>query len=264
MVVLRRCLLTLTTSFALPVEGAAQLRPVESFNWRAFGSGVDLIVLSGVSVLGGQRAGLVGERGRLMELGRFHVFVRLDRVAIEAFGTAVRRFNPDSGGTELRQDAGLMHLATTVRLTPADGGGTLALRFGVGIPTTDNRIGLDRDETDFFAALLGRLDRGPVGLHAALGAGIFGARDQSREQNDVWLWSLHVERNGRARITPTVELTGHTATPGNLRIVGNEDLAELRAGIRIGTGRWLEIQAVRGLADYSPSAGIRIAAGLLR
>ncbi|MGQ0766314.1 MAG: hypothetical protein ACT4OZ_11670 [Gemmatimonadota bacterium] len=266
MVASRRWLLILSTSVALPLEGGAQLRPVESFDWRAFGTSVDFIAVSGISVLGGQRIALAGERGRLMELGRFHALVRFDRVVIEAFGTAVRRFSPDSGGSRVRQDAGQMHLATTVRLTPETDARALALRFGVGIPTTDNRIGLDRDETDFFATVLGRLAGSPGALHAVLGVGIFGARDQSREQNDVWLWSIQIEPKAwiRPRIVPTVELTGHTSTPGNLRIAGNEDLAELRAGIRIGGGRWLEVQAVRGLADYSPSAGIRLAAGLMR
>jgi hypothetical protein len=246
-------------------DGWAQLRPIEPFDWRVFAPRVDFVGSLGASRLAGQRISLAGERGTLWELGLFHAFVRLDRVSLEANGTVVRRFSSEeqtpTGESRVRQDVGAMHVATTVLMTPRTSDPALALRFGVGIPTTDNRIGLDRDETDFFATLMGRWNPGSLSLASALGVGIFGARGESHEQNDVWVYDIQASRR-TGRIIPLVQVLGHVSTPGNLRIVGNEDLGELRMGVRFGSGRWGEVLLVRGLADYSPSAGLRFAAGL--
>jgi hypothetical protein len=263
----RRSIVALAALGVSGSPGEAQLRPIEPFDWRVFGPQVDVVASAGASYLDRQRISLAGESGTLWELGRFQTFVRLDRVALEAYGTAVRRFasdDVDPGNPERhRQDAGAMHVATTVLMTPRASLHALALRFGVGIPTTDNRIGLDRDETDFFATLMGRTSGGPLLLSGSVGVGIFGARAEAHEQNDVWVYDFTASR-ARGTIVPMVQLLGHVSTPGNLRIVGNEDLGELRAGTRIGVSRWIEILFVRGLADYSPRAGLRVTAGFIR
>jgi hypothetical protein len=251
----------------VPRGATAQLRPIESFDWMVFAPRVDVSASLGASYLDAQRISLAGETGALWELGRFHTTVRLDRVALEAYGTVVRRFLSDAltpaGEARRRQDAGAMHVATTVLMTPRTSRAGVALRFGVGIPTTDDRIGLDRDETDFFATLLSRAGLGPVTLTNSLGVGIFGSRKIGREQQDVWIYSAQVIR-AVGRIRPLVEITGHVSTPGHLRVAGNEDLGELRAGFQAGHWRFAEVQLVRGLAEYSPRLGARVSVGFRR
>jgi hypothetical protein len=264
-----RALTTGVTALCLttPRAGLAQLRPIETFDWLVFSPRVDLSASVGASYLDAQRISLAGETGGLWELGRFQTAVRLDRVAIEAYGTAVRRFHSEtltpSGEPRRRQDAGAMHVATTVLMTPRTAASAIALRFGVGIPTTDDRIGLDRDETDFFATVMSRLPVGPLTFTNALGVGIFGSRKPGREQQDVWVYSAQLTRTA-GLVRPMLDLTGHVSTPGQLRIRGNEDLGEIRLGAQVGHGRWVEVQLVRGLAEYSPRFGMRLTMGVRR
>jgi hypothetical protein len=43
---------------------------------------------------------------------------------------------------------------------------------------------------------------------------------------------------------------------------GSEDLSELRAGVRIGDARWLQLSYIRGIAERSPRSGVLVTAGL--
>jgi hypothetical protein len=46
--------------------------------------------------------------------------------------------------------------------------------------------------------------------------------------------------------------------------VGNEDLNELRIGIRRGHDLWIEVVAIAGLVDFSPDSGLLVAVGMRR
>jgi len=63
-------------------------------------------------------------------------------------------------------------------------------------------------------------------------------------------------------VVPSLALVGQADGRGDRSIRGNEDLSELRLGLRVGGRRWIGITAIRGLADFSPRSGFRVTAGL--
>src|SRR5690606_16136964 len=143
-----------------------------------------------------QRASLAGVEGPLLELGRLHASVRTGRVVLSADGVLRRRLHvdddfaePDGGALPavdgVLHDTGDFIVSTAVRLPPEDAPALAVRRFGTRLPTTDNRVGLERDATDFYATVGGRLDRGPLRASAELGVGIHGTRRSSYEQSDV-------------------------------------------------------------------------------
>src|SRR5690606_16273589 len=185
--------------FPLPLH--AQLRPLDPLEWQAFDVAEPVRLELGVAAFDGQRASLAGVRGRLWELGHIRASWRTGRVLLEASGTVLRVFDDEvtleppaagvsAGNGGRRLDVGDWGLATAVRLTPARWPAALALRFGTRLPTTDNRVGLERDATDFFAVAAGRWHAGPVLLSAESGLGIHGTRDPDFEQSDLWFYAL--------------------------------------------------------------------------
>jgi hypothetical protein len=254
----------------VPTGGAAQLRPLDPLDWNVLGDQRASFVLGG-AVYSGQRAALAGTKGRLMELGAFKATWTLGRVALEVSGTAVRLFEdhtvyaepadfaaPPDGSR--RTDAGVALVSTVVRLTPGDRDRALALRFGVTLPTTDNEVGLDRDQTDFYSLLVGRVGGRNWSLSGELGLGIFGTRDPANEQVDPLLFGLMATRDlGPA--TLILELAGHHDPRAGPEFRGNEDLGEGRLGLRFGRLRWLSVSAVRGWTPTSPDFGLVVQVG---
>ena len=257
----------------LSTPAAAQLRPLDATEWRMFEAGRTYAVEAGGGVLSGQRAALAGTRGTLVEAGSFRAFWRTGRVVFEAAGTARRvfrddeRFAPPAENVaepgEDRGDSGDYRVSSTVRLTGERAPLMAILRFGTRLPTTDNREGLDRDALDFFALVGARAARGRASLAAETGVSINGTRDPSFEQSDVWVYLVRAEFDAGA-VVPAVTLTGHMDGLEDRSIRGNEDLSELRIGLRTG-GRWyLRAEAVKGLATYSPEIGILVSVGTIR
>lgn len=254
---------------------SAQLRPLDPLEWRMWdGAGHTLVAEVGGSVLSGQRAALAGTEGRLVEAGNWGVAWRSGRVAVEAGGTLQRLFREDRvfsapaqyvlpapGGH--RHDSGDYRIATVVRLTPERAPALLALRFGARLPTTDNRVGLDRDATDFFALLGGRVRHGALAVSGESGVSINGTRDPTFEQSDVWAFNLQAEY-GRRWVVPTAAVVGQMDGLPGRSIRGNEDLAELRVGARFGERRFLKVALVRGIKTFSPSTGVLVSAGIAR
>jgi hypothetical protein len=251
----------------------AQLRPLEPTQWEVFEPGSVVALTAGGGVHWKQRAALAGTTGRLVELGNFQATWRSGRIAVEGAGTAYRffrdesRFAPAFGGARDengpdRHDVGDYRLATTILLTPPAQAAAAVLRFGVRIPTTTNTVGIDRDQTDFFALVGGRVKAIRLRLTGETGVGVYGTRYPNFEQSDVLVYSLAAELPF-GMVTPSVALLGQKdGTSAILR--GNEDLSELRLGIRVGARRWAQAQLVKGLATFSPRAGVLLAAGLAR
>jgi hypothetical protein len=269
--VLRRAALTaalgITTLGAAPAR--AQLRPLEPVPWSVLDPGRTLSVQVGAGLLFHQTAALAGTVGRLGEIGDYQAAWRSGRVAIEIEGTVLRAFHdqkrfeaPDDAvrtpGPD-RTDAGDHSISTVVRLTP-DRPSFATLRFGTRLPNSNNRIGLDRDQTDFFATLGGQLRRGPYRAAAEAGLGIFGTRRPDYEQSDVLVYTATLRREG-ARLTAVGEVTGHY-TP-HMVPRGNEDLSESRLGLQVGRRLWLRALWVHGLTGSSPSNGVLVTAGVL-
>jgi len=267
---LAACLLAAAPVFARPAH--AQLRPLDPLDWGAFDAPEPVRLELGIAALDGQRASLAGVRGRLWELGLVQASWRTGRVLFEASGTVLRIFRdqaiveePDGGVTAraggVRRDAGDWKIATAVRLTPATAPVDVALRFGTRLPTTDNRVGLERDATDFFALAAARWRAGNLSLTAESGLGINGTRDPEFEQSDVWAYVLALDYR-RGWLTSRIELVGQEDGLEHRAPRGTEELRELRLSLRAGGARWVEFSLVRGLAEFSPAFGVAVAAGL--
>jgi hypothetical protein len=260
---------------ACPGSGAGQLRPLEPMAWEVFDTGRSLAATVGVGGYQEQRASLAGTEGRLLELPNFQLTWRSARIAVEASGTPLRffedraRFAEAFGGAldqtgPHRHDSGDYRLATAVRLTPTHWSRTTAVvRFGTRLPTTNNREGLDRDQTDFFGLVGGRLRTSRLRLAAETGVGIYGTRYVNFEQSDLWLYSASAELPLGA-LTPMASLLGQMDWSSGAQLRGNEDLSELRVGARLGSGLWLQAQLVKGLATFSPGWGAQLSVGVVR
>ena len=257
---------------AAPAE--AQLRPLPPVDWTLFEGDREVSGHLGGGVFYDQRASLAGKEGTLRELGEFALGVRSGRVAIEVGGTVLRLFDDERtfaapfGGAQdqagpHRRDAGDFRVATLVRLTPEGENGIALLRFGTRLPTTDNEVGLERDRTDFFALLARRYRHGDAWVSGEAGVGINGTHDSQLEQSDVLVYSVATGYR-MGWFAPRVALVGHMDGMRGLSIRGNEELAELRAGARMGRGVWAEVEAVHGLQPFSPRAGFLLRLGITR
>lgn len=267
---MRNCFSVIFVLLTAVSPAYAQLRPLEPVDFSAFsGAGVHADI--GAATYSDQRASLAGTRGQLWEVGNFHVTVRTGRVVMEMGGTVQRLFRegetlaPPFGDatvspTGRRHDAGDYRVAAVFRLTDERAPTLMTLRFGTRLPTTDNRVGLDRDATDFYATLGAHRGFGPLALSAEAGLSINGTRKTTYEQSDVLVYSLSAEWRTRT-ITPYVTALGQEDLHDWIAIRGNEDLGEVRAGVRTNGRYWVNAAAVSGYREYSPGKGLQISVG---
>ena len=253
---------------AAPASG--QLRPLDPVDFDVIGEPSWTVEL-GVGVFGGQRASLAGTSGHLLELGTTRIAWGLGRVAVELSGTILRVFDDRSVYTEpvgdarppdgaLRVDAGDTRVSTIVRLS--DEGATLPVivRFGTRLPSTDNKVGLGRDQTDFFSTVAVRPVWGRWTVGAEIGVGINGTRDTGNEQIDPILFALSATYDVGS-VRPLFEATGQHDPRSNRDRRGNENIGEIRLGVRSGTQSWLSVLLVRGWTATSPDLGLVVRVG---
>lgn len=267
-------LLATLVLLALPATARAQLRPLEPIDWTLLGAREHVNAQLGLGLLQGQRASLAGVEGRLIEGGNMRLQVRKGSVVIDAGGTLRRIFHDQEvfaepvGGARPqpgrdRHDAGVYWISTLVPITRAQARVPLVLRFGTRLPTADNEQGLDRDATDFFATLATRLTRGRASLATEAGVAINGTRDPTFEQSDLLVYSLMGEYRA-GELVPRITLLGQQAGHGAPIERGTENLHELRVGARLGRRRFVQVEWVKGLADFSPSWGVLAWVGIVR
>jgi hypothetical protein len=196
--------------------------------------------------------------------------MRVGTVVLEFAGTPQRWYDEENafaaptGGAIIdtdgkRHDSGDYRVATAVRITSQESPTIVALRFGTRLPTTDNRVGLDRDQIDFFALLGMHHIREAFSLSLETGLGINGTRIDTYEQSDVVQYAVSFAWR-RASLETSLTFLGQEDLKQRA-IRGNEDLGEARLGLRIGQRRWLEAALVRGYRDFSPGSGFLIGAG---
>jgi hypothetical protein len=271
---LRSVVLLAVLTLSIVPAARAQLRPLDPFDWRVLEGEGTVVAEAGGGWLGDQRASLAGTEGTLWEAGNFRAFWRAGRVVIEAGGTVRRIFREDGRFAPAepfvtadedgkRGDSGDYRIATAVRLTNEGSPVAALLRFGARLPTTDNRVGLDRDATDFFATIGGRTRRGPLALQAEAGVGIFGTRDPDFEQDDLLVYAVKAEYDA-GFIVPSLAVIGQQVGAGHEEIRGNESLGELRAGVRVGRREFVRAEVVRGYTGFSPGWGVLVSAGVVR
>jgi hypothetical protein len=268
-------LLAVALTLLLAPVCRAQLRPLDAFDWRVLEGEGTVVVEAGGGWLPDQRASLAGTEGTLWEAGNFRTFWRTGRVVIEAGGTVQRIFREygrfalaeafvTAADDGKRSDAGDYRIATAVRLTNEGAPVAALLRFGTRLPTTDNRVGLDRDATDFFATIGGRARRGALAIQAEAGVGIFGTRDPAFEQDDLLVYAVKAEYDAGVIIIPSISVIGQQVGAGHHEIRGNESLGELRLGLRAGRRRFVRAEVVRGYTAFSPGWGVLVSAGIVR
>lgn len=265
-----RAAILLLSLTALPTGLRAQLRPPEPVDAALLDTGRVAAVRIGGAWLPDQRAGLAGVDGTLVEIGTYAASVRTGRVVLTLSGTAFRSFQDGErvrlafGGAEpdpegRREDAGEVRVSTAVRIFGGPGG-LAGIRFGTLLPTTDNTVGLERDQTDFFALVFGSGRRWGIRGTAEAGLGVHGSRYDGFEQVDVLLYALALDRPGR--VSASLIVAGQADGLRGWFIPGNENLGELRAGVRLGRHRWVRVEGVRGFEDASPSWGVSVSAGV--
>ena len=98
-------------------------------------------------------------------------------------------------------------------------------------------------------------------LAGEAGVGINGTHDERLEQSDVLMYSATAAYT-RGIVSPRASLVGHFDGMSGLTIRGNEELAELRLGGRVGRELWLEADVVYGLQPFSPRTGLLLFAGM--
>lgn len=256
---------------SLATNAGAQLRPLDPTDFQAL-TGERARVQVGAAVYFNQFVSLVGTTGQLIEAGNVRASWRSGRIVVELAGTIQRFYREDetveppvdgvdaSSNAGTRHDAGDYRVQTVLRLT-GDTAGTFAiLRFGTRLPTTDNRVGLERDQMDFFASVGAARSIRDLFFAAEAGLGINGTRLSNYEQADVLIYSATMELRAPL-LSPFILVTGQNDMhDGNVR--GNEDLGEVRAGVRLGDARWLTASFVRGYHRSSPHAGLVMSAGI--
>jgi surfeit locus 1 family protein len=252
----------------------AQLRPLDPLEWRIWDGDARLIVGVGGGVLTEQHATLAGTRGTLFEAGTYTVTLRSGRMAVTLGGTAVWAMSgeeqitaahgparPADGRT--RWDAGRAQATTLWRITPDGWPVDGVIRFGATLPTTSDESGLERDRTDFFALAGIRYQTGRLALAMENGLGIHGTVLSEYPQSDAWTYAFGAGYllSGRGAVRAMLGVVGQEdGLRGHVR--GNEDLRELRAGLDVGTRRWVQIRLIHGLREFSPGRGIRVTAGI--
>jgi hypothetical protein len=257
----------------LPGRAIGQMRPTGPVEWDIFENVRPWVFGLGAGYIEGQRASLAGTSGDLLEGGNFRIAYRSGRIGVEFTGTLARRFrdeeifSPPAPGTDgptgrIRHDAGDVLATTLIRLNNSGSPFLVALRFGTRLPTTSNEPGLDRDRTDFFSTLAARYRFGRFAVSAETGLGILSTRETGTDQLDVQNFSAVLE----SRIGPLTATGGIVGQDDwHTHVVrGNEDLSEIRIGLRAGDRQWFSLTAIKGIADYSPGYGVLLMLGVRR
>jgi hypothetical protein len=95
---------------------------------------------------------------------------------------------------------------------------------------------------------------------AEAGLSINGTRLSNYEQSDVLIYAATLEKRG-SRVSAFVSALGQDDLHRDA-VRGNEDLGELRVGVRIGKSRWVQAVGIRGYHESSPESGFALSAGV--
>ena len=133
----------------------------------------------------------------------------------------------------------------------------IGLRFGVGLPNTDQARALGTNQTNTFAAVLAGKHFGRLNLFGNLGMAILPAPLERFSQNDVLLYGVA----GLFEVNHRVNLVGEINGRENMRDrrvpLGTESQGQGRFGVQIKVGglRW-DLAGVKGFRPFSPRSGI--------
>lgn len=253
-----------------PCPAPGQLRPLSPVDWHSVDARHGSAYL-GMSAFTGQPASLIGQEGRLIQLGMLGASYRSGRVMLSLDGSVLRLFVPSERFAEpspvvegvvedRRTDSGDYVINTHVLFTSDQSDTDALIRFGVRLPTTNAGIGLERDQTDFFATAAARHAFERFYLDGEFGFGIHGVAGPLHNQTDPVLFGLGAGY-GWDRVETSVRMGGQYDTRANGPPRGNEHLAELTWGLRSTGATWAVLEVARGVARFSPSWGATIRVG---
>ena len=162
-----------------------------------------------------------------------------------------QRSDPDFGSVS---DWGDVALRAKVRLV--DEGSrrpAIGARFGVLLPETSFGNGLGPNVLRMFAQVLGTKTIGGVALHANAGLALHDEVFRPHEQRDFFAYGLAAVRP----FGPGLSLVGEWAGLAGKGQPGADAHSELRAGVRLGSGRLRGDAALRrGLLDADGTWGL--------
>jgi hypothetical protein len=131
----------------------------------------------------------------------------------------------------------------------------IAFKFAVQLPNASNERGLGADETEFFSSFLFTRHVGRASLIGNLGLAILAYPVQVNSQADMLTFGAAVAVPLSDRVEVIGEIHGRQG-PARL---GNENLAQIRAGARIRAGGLIwDLTGVAGLRDFDPRSGLAI------
>lgn len=259
----------LTLSFAR--EAAAQLRPLPPLPYSTLRESQ---LRCGAGSYSDQLASLAGVRGTLVQLGECDAQLARAGAILRVAGVAVRRhqetervhaadFAVEDDGPR-REDVGDVVLEVVVPVAGLPAASLIGFRVGMRLPTTDNTVGLERDETDVFAALVAGQRLGRLHIATEVGVGIHGTRSTEQEQQDVFLYVLQAAVDVGRGIELRAAALGQEFWANDWAFRGNEDLGEARLGLRAsiaGGPLFVDVAGVAGYRDASPARGVSASLG---
>jgi hypothetical protein len=223
----------------------------------------------GVEFLQGQQYSLSGLQGDLTRLGVAAIHVGVGDYAEFQISGVVHDFLSISSRTEpvvppsfsgdSTSDFGNLILGTKLKLAGERGRRpAMAFKFAVELPNANQANGLGTDETEFYASFLFKKHFGGPQILADIGFAILGSPVTAGSQTDSLTYGVATIIPMHRRINLVAEIQGRQGPSGR---VGNENKAQVRAGIQYWTGRirW-DLAGIAGLMHYDPKSGIIVGA----
>jgi hypothetical protein len=250
---MRRFFLFLTAFLALSGAASAQTsnRPLVTEVWDCLEPG-QLRVEFGAEYLETPSVAYRFPEGSLLRAPVLGFTVgAAERVELQAEGVLHEWADPEEGDEV--DDYGDFFLWMKWAFFKAKRAPSLGLRWGVKLPNSDDRTGLGKDRTDFFAHFIATKHFRRVSLHANAGLGILERVEGEAAQDDVILYGAAAVfgLDGKGRWFLSAEAAGHSGT-GETPPNGTGRLAlERRAK------KWsADIGGFAGLTDESPDWGV--------
>lgn len=184
---------------------------------------------------------------------------------IQNFLSINRQFQPSavplrlSQGTNSTHDTGDFFMAAKVRLrNESRRMPSVAFRFGVELPNSNQERGIGVNQMNFFATAIAGKHFGRFNLFGNLGLGILTAPNDPYSQNDVVLYGVA----GSYRVNDLLSLVGEAQGRYSTRHttpLGTESDASARFGARIrAAGLTWDVAGQKGLYRHSARTGLTV------
>jgi hypothetical protein len=200
------------------------------------------------------RLGILNFRVGVGEYAEFQISgVGRDFLSVTKRSTAVI---PTTFSGDNTSDFGDLVLGTKLKLVSERGSRpALSFKFAVQLPNASNERGLGADEIEFYSSLLCSKHLGRAEFTGNLGLAILGSPVQTNSQADMLTYGAGII----IPLHPKVELVAELSGRQGPQRIGNENLAQARAGARIHAAglRW-DFMGMAGLRHFDPKSGLAL------